>query len=123
MKISYNKQEIIAAAKYIVENNPSSKNPSHIPHTDRGVEAVRGFVNVILENIRRLAKENEKVFDAVQKSLAAGNPNVDSIWSKWVEVLGIGGYWIIANMEGDSMNFSIAVSPYFGEYSITAEEV
>jgi hypothetical protein len=123
MKIQYNKNQIIAAARYIMENNPSAKTPSHIPHTDRGFQAERGYVDVILNNMRLLAKENEKVYESVQKSLAAGDKNVDQLWSKWVEVMGVGGYWLIANVEGNSIKFAIAVSPWFGEYNRTEEEI
>jgi hypothetical protein len=123
MKIQYNKNEIIAAARYILEHNPSAKIPSHIPDTDRGYQAERGYVSAILDNIRSLAKENEKVYEAVQQSLAAGDATVDHLWSKWVEVMGVGGYWIIANMEDDLINFTIAVSPWFGDYNCTHEEI
>lgn len=123
MKIQYNKNEVIAAARYIIENNPSSKVPSHIPHTDRGFHEERGHVGAILENIRNLAKENSKVYEAVQKSLAAGDDNVDRLWSKWVEVMGVGGYWIIANIEDTTINFAISVTPWFGEYACVYEEI
>ena len=123
MKIQYNKNEIIAAARYILENNPSSKIPSHIPLTDRGYQAERGYVSAILDNIRALAKGNEKVYEAVHQSIAAGDTTVDHLWRKWVEVMGVGGYWIIANMEDDSINFTIAVSPWFGEYNCIHEEI
>lgn len=123
MKIQYNKNEIIAAARYIVENKPSSKIPSEIPHTDRGYFPERGQVDDILRNIRDLAKENKKVFEAVQQKLASGITNVDPLWQKWVEVLGVGGYWIIANIEGSTINFAIAVSPWFGDYLCIQEEV
>jgi hypothetical protein len=123
MKIQYNKNEIIAAARFILEKNPSAKTPSHIPHTDRGYHAERGYVDEILKHIRLLAKENEKVYESVQKSLLAGDKNVDRLWSKWVEVLGIGGYWLIANIEGSSIHFAIAVSPWFGEYNSIEEEI
>ncbi len=123
MKIQYNKNEIIAAARYIVEHKPSSKMPSNIPQTNRGYLPERGHVDEILRNLRVLAKENKEVFEAVQQKLASGNTNVDTIWQKWVEVLGVGGYWIIANIEGNTINFAIAVSPWFGDYVCTQEEI
>ena len=123
MKIQYNKNEIIAAARYILENNPSSKVVSEIPHTERGNQAERGHVKDILENIRALAKANKKTYEDVQQALAIGDTNVDRLWNKWVEVEGIGGYWIISNLEGSAINFAIAVSPWFGEYLYTFEEV
>jgi hypothetical protein len=123
MKIQYNKNEVVAAARYILENKPSSKLPSEIPYTDRGYQPERGHVDEILRNIRTLAKENREVFEAVQIALAAGDANVAPVWQKWIEVLGVGGYWIIANMEGDTINFAIAVSPWFGEYNCTEEEI
>jgi hypothetical protein len=123
MKIQYNKNEIIAAARFIMENNPSAKIPSHIPHTDRGYQEERGHVTGILDNMRNLAKENAKVYEAVQKSIAAGDHNIDRIWSKWVEVLGVGGYWIIANIENTTIKFAIAVTPWFGEYTCTSEDI
>ncbi|MDO8313531.1 MAG: hypothetical protein Q7T25_16490 [Sideroxyarcus sp.] len=123
MKIQYNKNEVIATARYILENKPSSKIPSNIPLTDRGYLPERGHVDEILRNIRHLAKENKEVFEAVQQKLAAGNTNVAPLLQKWVEVLGVGGYWIIANMEGSTINFAIAVSPWFGDHLGTQEEI
>lgn len=123
MKIQYNKNEVIAAARYILENNPSSKIPSDIPNTDRGYLPERGLVDEILRNIRVLAKKNKEVFEAAQQKPGAGNTNVDPIWQKWVEVLGIGGYWIIANIEGSTINCAIAVTPWFGAYVCTQEEI
>jgi hypothetical protein len=123
MKIQYDKNEVIAAARYIVENKPSAKAPSQIPYTNRGFQAERGHVDAILGNIRALARENGNVYLATQQSLAAGNSNVDLLWSKWVEVLGVGGYWIIANIEADTINFSIAVSPWFGDRLLTNEDI
>jgi hypothetical protein len=123
MKIQYDKNEVIAAARYIVENKPSASAPSEIPHTDRGFEPERGYVDAILENMRALARENAKVYLAVQQSLAAGNSNVDQLWSKWVEVLGVGGYWIIANFEEDTIKFAITVSPWFGTPKNIHEEI
>lgn len=123
MKIQYNKNEIIAAARYILENKPSSKIPSDIPHTERGYFPERGLVDEILRNLRELAKENKAVFEAVQQKLAAGKTDVAPVWQKWVEVLGVGGYWIIANMEGTTINFAIAVTPWFGDYVCTQEEI
>jgi hypothetical protein len=123
MKIQYDKNEVIAAARYIVENKPSAKAPSQIPYTNRGFQAERGHVDAILGNIRALARENGNVYLATQQSLAAGNSNVDLLWSKWVEVLGVGGYWIIANIEADTINFAIAVSPWFGDRLLTYEDI
>ena len=123
MKIQYNKNEVIAAARYIVENKPSSKVPSQIPYTDRGYLPERGEVDDILKNIRGLAKENKDVFKAIQQKLAAGDTDVESLWQKWVEVLGVGGYWIIAEIEGNTINFAIAVSPWFGDYLGIEEEI
>ena len=123
MKIQYNKNEVLAAARYILANKPSSQIPSAIPHTDRGYFPERGHVDEILRNIRELAKENRDVFEAVQKKLAAGDTNVAPVWQKWVEVLGVGGYWIIANMEGGTINFAVAVSPWFGNSLIVQEEI
>jgi len=123
MKIQYNKNEIIAAARFIIENNPSATVPSQIPHTDRGFQIERGHVSAILNNIRTLAKENAKVYADVQKSIAAGDSNVDRIWTKWVEVMGVGGYWIISNIEDTNINFAVAVTPWFGEYVCTYEEI
>jgi hypothetical protein len=123
MKILYNKNEIIAAARYIAENNPSLKVPSQIPHTDRGFQPVRGEVDEILGNMRNLAKENKAVFEAVQEKLAAGDENVNTVLQKWIEVLGVGGYWIIAEIEDDAVLFAIAVSPWFGEDLIVEEVV
>ena len=77
----------------------------------------------ILKNIRALAKEDMQVFEAVQHKHADGNTDVDPLWQKWVEVMGIGGYWIIANMEGNTINFAIAVSPWFGDYLCVQEEI
>ncbi len=123
MKILYNKNEVVAAARYIVENKPSSKNPSQIPYTDRGFLPERGEVDDILRNIRGLAKENKAVFEAIQQKLASGDTNVAPLWQKWVEVLGVGGYWIIAEIEGDTLNFAIAVSPWFGDFLGVEEEI
>lgn len=123
MKIQYNKNEVIAAARFILKNKPSARVSSDIPHTDRGYLPERGHVDEILENIRHLAKENKKVFEAVQQKLAAGDMNIDPVWQKWVEVLGVGGYWLIANMEGSTINFSIAVSPWFGDALNIGEEI
>lgn len=124
MKIQYNKHEVIAAARYIIENNPSSKISSDIPATTRGHLPERGYVDDILNNIRKLAKENEKIYEAVQQEQASGSREVDHTRLKWVEVLGVGGYWIIADMENaDLMNIAIAVTPWFGEYNCTFEEI
>jgi hypothetical protein len=123
MNIQYDKNEVIAAARYIVKNKPSASVSSEIPHTDRGFQPERGHVDAILKNMRSLAKENEKVYLATQQSLAAGNSNVDQLWSKWVEVLGVGGYWIIANIEEDTIQFAIAVSPWFGSPMNIHEEI
>ena len=123
MKIQYNKNEVIAAARYIVANKPSSKIPSQIPDTDRGHLPERGEVDEILRNMRDLAKENKGVFEAVQQKLAAGDKNVDPLLQKWIEVLGVGGYWIIAEIEGNKINFSIAVSPWFGDPLNIEEEI
>ena len=123
MKIQYNKNEVLAAARYILENKPSSQIPSDIPHTDKGYRPDRGQVDEILRNIRELAKENKEVFETVQKKLAAGDANVAPVWQKWVEVLGVGGYWIIANMESGTIHFAIAVSPWFGESLSIREEI
>ncbi len=123
MKIQYNKNEVIAAARFIVEHKPSSKSPSNIPLTTRGYLPERGQVDEILRNIRYLAKENKDVFEAVQKNLAAGQSNVSPLLQKWVEVLGVGGYWIIANLEGSTIKFAIAVSPWFGDHLGVEEEI
>jgi hypothetical protein len=123
MKIQYNKNEVIAAARYIVEYKPSSKIPSNIPVTDRGYLPERGHVDEILRNIRFLAKENKEEFEAVQQKLAAGNSNAAPLLQKWVEVLGVGGYWIIASIEGNTLNFAIAVSPWFGDKLSIQEEI
>lgn len=123
MKILYNKNEIIAAARYILENKPSSKIPSEIPYTDRGYLPERGLVDEMLRNIRTVAKENKEVFEAIQRQLAAGHKDVAPLWQKWIEVLGVGGYWIIANIEGDVINIAIAVTPWFGDYSCTEEDI
>lgn len=123
MKIQYNKNEVIAAARYIVDNMPSSKIPSMIPYTDRGYLPERGEVDEILRNIRTLAGENKNVFEAVRRKLALGDTKVEPIMQKWVEVLGIGGYWIIAEIEGDSVIFSVAVSPWFGDVRVIEEEI
>ncbi len=123
MKIQYNKNEIIAAAKYILENNPSSEVPSEIPYTNRGYRPDRGLVDDILGNIRMVAKENKEVFETIQRQLAAGHTDVAPLWQKWIEVLGVGGYWIIAEIEGDAINFTIAVSPWFGDYLGVEEEI
>ena len=123
MKIQYNKNEVIAAARYLLENKPSAKIPSEISRTDRGYLPERGHVDEILRNMRELAKANKKVFEAVQKKLAAGDTNVAPVWQKWIEILGVGGYWLIAEMEGSTMNFEIAVSPWFGDNLIVQEEI
>ena len=123
MKIQYNKNEVIAAARFILENKPSSKISSDIHHTDRGYLPERGEVDEIFRNIRSLAKENKKVFESVQQSLANGNTNGTSLSQKWIEVLGIGGYWIIANIEGKTIKFSIAVTPWFGNNLCIEEEI
>lgn len=123
MKIQYNKNEVIAAARYIVENKPSSKIPSQIPYTDRGYLPERGEVDEILRNIRTLAKENKEVFEAVRRKLAFGDTKVEPLSQKWVEVLGVGGYWVIAEIEGDAINFSVAVSPWFGDFRGIEEEI
>lgn len=123
MKIRYNKNEVIAAARFLLENKPSAKISSEIPHTNRGYQPERGHVDEILNNIRTLAKENKEVFEAVQKKLAAGETNVDTLWQKWIEVLGVGGYWLIAEMEDRTINFFIAVSPWFGENHSVEEEI
>jgi hypothetical protein len=121
MKIQFNKNEIIAAARYILEHKPSSKTPSEIPRTNRGYLPERGLVDDILGNIRNLAKENKAVFEAIQKKLASGQNDVAPLWQKWIEVMGVGGYWIIANIEGDTINIAIAVTPWFGEYALSEE--
>jgi hypothetical protein len=123
MKILYNKNEVIAAARFIVENSPSSEVPSQIPYTDRGFRPDRGEVDDILRNLRDLAKENKEVFEAIQQKLASGDTNVAPLWQKWIEVLGVGGYWIIAEIEGDAINFRIAVSPWFGDDLGVEEEI
>ena len=123
MIIQYNKNEVIAAARFIVANKPSSKDPSEIPRTDRGYLPERGQVDDIFHNIRSLAKRDKEVFEAVQKKLAAGETNVAPVWQKWVEVMGVGGYWIIANIEGNSIHFSVAVSPWFGDANNIQEEI
>jgi hypothetical protein len=123
LKIKYNKNEVIAAARHILEKKPSSQITSQIPQTDRGYQPERGHVDEILGNIRELAKENKKEFEAVQQKLAAGETNVEPLLQKWIEVLGVGGYWIIAEIEGDAINFTIAVSPWFGEYRGVEEEI
>ncbi|MBU0621456.1 MAG: hypothetical protein KJ795_06395 [Gammaproteobacteria bacterium] len=124
MKIQYNKNEVIAAARYLVANKPSAKISSEIPNTARGYLPERGYVDDILRSIREVAKDNEKVYEAIQQNLAAGKRDVDHVHPKWVEVLGVGGYWIIADMESaDLMNIAIAVTPWFGEYNSTFEEI
>lgn len=123
MKIQYNKNEVIAAARFILQNKPSSQVPSDIPRTDRGYLPERGEVDEILQNIRFLAKENKKEFEAVQKRISEGNTNATPVWQKWIEVLGVGGYWIVASMEGDMMNFAIAVTPWFGDNLPVQEEI
>jgi hypothetical protein len=123
MIIQYNKNEVLAAARFILENKPSSEVSSDIPRTDRGYRPDRGHVDEILVNIRNLAKENKAVFEDVQNSLAAGDTNVAPVWQRWVEVLGIGGYWIIANIEGNTIHFAIAVSPWFGDPLNVQEEI
>ena len=123
MKIRYNKNEIIAAARYILEHKPSSKTPSQIPYTNRGYLPERGMVDDILGNIRSLAKENKEVFEAIQKKLAAGQSDVAPLWQKWIEVMGVGGYWIIANIEADAMQIAISVTPWFGDFAIVEEEI
>jgi hypothetical protein len=123
MNIQYNKNEVIAAARYIQENKPSSKVPSDIPRTDRGYRPERGEVDEILMNIRSLAKENKGVFEDIRKKRATGDTNIAPLWQKWIEVMGVGGYWLIANIEGDTINFAIAVTPWFGEGLMVQEEV
>jgi hypothetical protein len=123
MIIQYNKNEVIAAARFILENKPSSKIPSEIPYTDRGYLPERGQVDDILGNIRSLAKKDKKVFEDVQQKLAAGDTNVSPVWQKWIEVLGVGGYWIIANIEDNTIHFAIAVSPWFGVTLNIQEEI
>jgi len=123
MKIQYNKNEVIAATRFLLENKPSAKIPSDIPRTDRGYLPERGHVDEILLNIRALAKENKAVFEAVQEKLAAGETNVNALWQKWVEVLGVGGYWLIANIEGEAIHFAVAVTPWFGETLNIQEEI
>ncbi len=123
MKIKYNKNEVIAAARYIVEHKPSSKSPSNIPLTARGYLPERGQVDEILRNIRYLAKENKDVFESAQNKPALGQTKVAPILQKWIEVLGIGGYWIIANLEGSTIKFVIAVSPWFGDDLVVEEEI
>jgi hypothetical protein len=123
MKIQYNKNEVIAAARFILENKPSAKISSEIPRTDRGYLPERGHVDEILGNIRTLAKENKGIFEAVQQKLATGDTNLDPILQKWIEVLGVGGYWIIADIEGSTINFAIAVSPWFGDPLNIQEEI
>jgi hypothetical protein len=80
-------------------------------------------VDEILRNIRDLAKKDKAVFEAVQQKLAAGETNVAPVWQKWIEVLGVGGYWIIAEIEGDTIHFAIAVSPWFGDALNVQEEI
>jgi hypothetical protein len=123
MIIQYNKNEVIAAARFILENKPSTRVSSDIPNTDRGYRPERGQVDSIFGNIRLLAKENKDVFEAIQKKLAAGNMDVAPLWQKWIEVMGVGGYWIIANIEGDRISFTIAVSPWFGDSLPIQEEI
>jgi hypothetical protein len=123
MKIRYNKNEVIAAARFVLEKKPSSKMPSHIHHTDRGYLPERGEVDEILKNIRSLAKANRETFEAIQQTPATGDAIVNPLSQKWIEVLGVGGYWIIANIEGSTINFSIAVSPWFGDYLSIDEEI
>ncbi|MEK7811643.1 MAG: hypothetical protein AAB278_07495, partial [Pseudomonadota bacterium] len=79
MKIKYNKNEVIAAARYIVEHKPSSKSPSNIPLTARGYLPERGQVDEILRNIRYLAKENKDVFESAQNKPALGQTKVAPI--------------------------------------------
>jgi len=121
MKITYDKNEVIAAARYILENNPSTRIPSEIPHTDRGYQPERGYVGAILDNIRALAKTNAKVYEAAQRSPTSGDKCV--VLSKWIEVVGVGGYWIIANIEDHAMDIKIAISPWFGEQLLVDEEI
>ncbi|HEY0665316.1 MAG TPA: hypothetical protein VGD24_04560 [Gallionella sp.] len=121
MKITYDKNEVIAAARYILENNPSTKIPSEIPHTARGYQPERGYVGAILDNIRTLAKNNAKVYEAAQRTLASADKCV--VWCQWIEVIGVGGYWIIANVEDHTMDVKIAISPWFGEPQLVEEEV
>lgn len=121
MKITYDKNEVIAAARYILENIPSTKIPSEIPHTDRGYQPERGYVGAILDNIRALARTNAKVYETVQRSPDSGGKCV--AWRKWIEVVGVGGYWIIANIGDQSMDIKIAISPWFGDKMLIEEEV
>lgn len=123
MKIIFNKNEVVATAQYIVANNPRAKTPSQIPHTERGYQPVRGEVDDILKNMRNLARENRAVFEAVQKRLAAGDTGISTLLQKWIEVLGVGGYWIIAEIEDDAINLTLAVSPWFGEDLIVEEDI
>ena len=123
MIILYNKNQVIAAARFILENKPSSKILSHIHHTDRGYLPHRGEVNEILRNIRALAEANRNVFETVQQTPATDKTKVNPLSQKWIEVLGVGGYWIIANIEGMAIKFSIAVSPWFGDYLCIKEEI
>jgi hypothetical protein len=121
MKILFNKNEVVATAQYIVENNPRSNSPSLIPHTDRGYQPIRGEVDEILTNIRNLARENRCVFEAIQQKRAAGNTDINPLLQKWIEVLGVGGYWIISEIQDDAIDFRLAVSPWFGEAQIIEE--
>ncbi|MDP1636119.1 MAG: hypothetical protein Q8L69_15740 [Gallionellaceae bacterium] len=124
MKIQYNKNEVIAAARYLVDNKPSARISSEIPNTARGYLPERGYVDDILKSIRDVAKENLKAYEAAPQNLAGGNRDADHMRPKWVEVLGVGGYWIIADMvNADIMNITIAVTPWFGEYNCTFEEI
>jgi hypothetical protein len=123
MKILFNKNEVVATARYIVENNPRAQSPSLIPLTDRGYQPVRGEVDEILNNIRNLARENKDVFEAIRKNRAAGDTDINPLLQKWIEVLGVGGYWIIAEIEDDAINFALAVSPWFGEDLIIEEDI
>ncbi|MBU0689542.1 MAG: hypothetical protein KJ850_05090 [Gammaproteobacteria bacterium] len=123
MKILFNKNEVVATAQYIVDNNPRSNAPSLIPHTDRGYQPVRGEVDEILNNIRTLARKNKDAFNAVQQQRAAGDTDCNPLLQEWIEVLGVGGYWIIAEVEDDAINFALAVSPWFGEDLIIEEDI
>ncbi len=73
--------------------------------------------------MRNLAKENRAAFEEAQQKLAAGDADVNTVLQKWVEVLGVGGYWIIAEIEDHAILFAIAVSPWFGEDLIVEEEL
>ena len=94
-----------------------------IPYTDRGYLPERGEVDEILRNIRTLAKENKEVFETVRPKPAFGDRKIEPLLQKWIEVLGVGGYWIIAEVEGDIVSFTVAVSPWFGDFCGIEEEI